>query len=124
MKTTITVESYFAAFPIETQALLQQVRTTIQKAAPDATETISYAIPTFKLHGNLVHYAAYKHHIGFYPGAGGIIEFANKLTAYKSAKGSVQFPLHKPIPFDIITKIVWFRVKQNLEKAAKKCGGN
>jgi uncharacterized protein YdhG (YjbR/CyaY superfamily) len=114
------VESYFADFPEETQNLLEQMRTTIQKAAPKAGETISYGIPTFTLNGNLVHYAAYKNHIGFYPGAGGIAAFAEELSGYKGAKGSVQFPINEPLPLDLVTRIVNFRIEQNLKKAEKK----
>ena len=112
-----SIDAYIATFPPEVQALLQQMRQTIQKAAPKATEAISYQIPTFKLHGNLVHFAGFKKHIGFYPGAAGIAAFQDELAGYKSAKGSVQFPLDQPLPLALVTKIVKFRVKQNLEKA-------
>jgi uncharacterized protein YdhG (YjbR/CyaY superfamily) len=114
------VESYFADFPEETQNLLEQMRTTIQKAAPKAGETISYGIPTFTLNGNLVHYAAYKNHIGFYPGAGGIAAFAEERSGYKGAKGSVQFPINEPLPLYLVTRIVNFRIEQNLKKVEKK----
>ena len=113
------IDAYIAAFPPEVQALLQQLRQTIQKAAPRATEAISYQIPTFKLHGNLVHFAGFKKHIGFYPGATGIAAFRDEMTGYKSAKGSVQFPLDQPLPLALVAKIVKFRVKQNLEKSGK-----
>ena len=112
-----SIDAYIATFPPEVQALLQQMRQTIQKAAPKATEAISYQIPTFRLQGNLVHFAGFKKHIGFYPGAAGIAAFQDELAGYKSAKGSVQFPLDQPLPLALVTKIVKFRVKQNLEKA-------
>ena len=111
------IDAYIATLPPGVQALLLQMRQTIHKAAPNATEAISYQIPTFKLHGNLVHFAGFKNHIGFYPGAAGIAAFQDDLVGYKSAKGSVQFPLDQPLPLALVTKIVKFRVKQNLEKA-------
>jgi len=114
------IDSYVASFPKETQNLLEQVRSTIRKAAPQAEETINYGIPTFTLKGNLVHFAAYKNHIGFYPAASGIEAFKKDLSAYEGAKGSVKFPLDKPIPFELISRIVKFRVKENLEKANNK----
>ncbi len=109
-----SMDTYIAAFPPEVQTLLQQLRQTIQKAAPSATEAISYQIPTFRLNGNLVHFAGFKKHIGFYPGAAGMVAFQDELTGYKSAKGSVQFPLDKALPLALVSKIVMFRVKQNL----------
>ena len=120
MQKPIDIDTYIAAFPEETQVLLQQIRATIRQAAPDAKETINYGIPTLTLEGNLVHFAGYKNHIGFYPGASGIASFQEELSEYKSAKGSVQFPLDKPLPLALVHKIVVFRVKQNLEKAALK----
>lgn len=119
MKTTTveTIDAYIATFPKDIQKLLKKMRTTIRKAAPDAEETISYAIPTFKLNGNLVHFAAFKNHIGFYPAPRGIEAFEKELSAYKGAKGSVQLPLDQPLPLDLISRIVRYRVKQNLEKA-------
>ncbi|RDC56306.1 hypothetical protein DU508_11910 [Pedobacter chinensis] len=114
------VEIYIAGFPKETRQQLQLLRQTIQKAAPDATEKISYGIPTFDLKGNLVHYAGYKNHIGFYPGADGIEAFKQELSAYKGAKGSVQFPINQPLPLDLVTKITEFRIIQNLNKAKLK----
>lgn len=114
------IDSYIADFPEATQALLQQIRATIQAAAPEATETINYAIPTFVYHGNLVHFAGYKQHIGFYPGAAGIEAFKDEISQYKWAKGSVQFPLNKPLPLDLVTRIVNYRVTANKAKAAKK----
>ncbi len=108
------MDEYIARFPREVQAILQKVRTTIHKAAPDAQETISYRMPTFDLNGkHLVHFAAFEHHIGLYPTPSGIEEFKKELSAYKGAKGSVQFPLDKPIPYALITRIVKFRVKEN-----------
>jgi uncharacterized protein YdhG (YjbR/CyaY superfamily) len=114
------IDEYIAGFPEDVREILQQVRTTIKKAAPAAKETISYAIPTFTLHGNLVHFAAFKNHIGFYPAPVGIEEFEKELSAYKGGKGSVQFPLDQPMPLSLISKIVKFRVKKNLGKAGKK----
>ena len=110
------IDSYIASFPEETRKLLQQLRITISKAAPEAKETINYGMPTFTLKGNLVHFAAFKNHIGFYPTPSGIEAFKKELSVYEGAKGSVQFPLAKPIPFDLISKIVEFRVKENLKK--------
>jgi uncharacterized protein YdhG (YjbR/CyaY superfamily) len=112
-----TIDEYIAGFPEDVQTILQKIRATIAKAAPDAEETIKYQIPTFVLKGNLVHFAAYKSHIGFYPAPAGTEKFQKELTRYKSGKGSVQFPLDEPIPYELIAKIVKFRVK---EQAAKK----
>lgn len=114
------IDEYIAAFPAEIQHLLEKIRMIIRKAAPAAEEKISYAIPTFFLNGNLVHFAGYKNHIGFYPGAAGIAAFKKEIAAYKWAKGSVQFPTDKPLPSKLITSIVKFRVRQNLEKANTK----
>lgn len=114
------VDEYIADFPKEIQIILQQIRETIKTAAPEAQEKISYAMPTFYLEGNLVHFAAFKNHIGFYPVPSGIEAFKNKLSGYKGAKGSVQFPLDQPMPLDLISEIVKFRVKENLEKASRK----
>lgn len=114
------INSYLADFPQAVQEKLQSIRQTIAKAAPGAAEAISYGIPTFKLEGNLVHFAGYKNHIGFYPGAGGIGAFKKELAAYKLSKGTIQFPLDKKIPLSLVSKIVKFRVKQNLEKAKRK----
>jgi uncharacterized protein YdhG (YjbR/CyaY superfamily) len=112
-RTAKSIDDYVDAFPSATRALLEQLRQTIRKAAPKAEETISYGIPTFKQGGNLVHFAGYSHHIGFYPGAAGISEFKKELAGYKGAKGSVQFPLDRPLPLSLVTRIVKFRVKQN-----------
>ena len=114
------IDGYIAGFPEEVKSKLQQVRTIIKNNAPDAEETISYGIPTFKLNGNLVHFATFKNHIGFYPTPTGIEKFEKELSVYKQGKGSVQFPLDKPVPLDLISKIVKFRVKKNLEKALIK----
>lgn len=114
------IDEYIAEFPKEIQVLLQQMRVTIQKAAPTAEEAIKYVMPTFTLEGNLVHFAAYKNHIGFYPAPAAIEAFKKELSVYKGAKGSIQFPLNKPLPLSIIAKIVKFRVKQNIEKAKAK----
>src|SRR6476469_311132 len=115
-----TIDAYIAGFPTGIQKMLQQVRATIKKAAPQAAETIKYAMPTFTLNGNLVHFAAFKNHIGFYPAPMGIETFKKELSVYKGAKGSVQFPLDQPMPLELITKIVAFRVTQNLEKTKRK----
>ena len=115
-----TIDEYFAGFPAEIQIILETIRDTIQKAAPGATEAISYMIPTFKFHGNLVHFAAFKNHIGFYPGAAGIKEFEKKLVAYNTSKGTVQFPLGMPVPLDLIAEITKYRVIANLKKANSK----
>ena len=118
--TSNAIDKYIAIFPEDVQAILEKIRVTIQKAAPDAEETINYGIPTFTLKGNLIHFAGYKSHIGFYPTPNGIEKFKKELSIYEGAKGSVQFPLDKPIPYALIEKIVKFRVKENLEKAAAK----
>jgi uncharacterized protein YdhG (YjbR/CyaY superfamily) len=115
-----TIDEYIAACPAEVQPLLQQIRLTIRAAAPDAQEAISYQMPTFKLHGNLVHFAAYKKHIGFYPAPSGIEAFKDELAGYASSKGAVQFPLDQPLPHDLISRIVTFRVAENLALAEAK----
>lgn len=114
------IDEYVACFPKDVQDILQKIRGIIRKAAPDAEEAIKYQIPTFVLNGNLVHFAAFQKHIGFYPTPSGIDQFKHELSVYKSAKGSVQFPLDAPIPFSLITKIVKFRVKETREKAAPR----
>lgn len=114
------IDEYIARFPEAVQAKLEKLRATIRKAAPAAEETISYHIPTFTLNGPLVHFAAYQKHIGFYPGSAGIQKFQKRLSAYEGAKGSVQFPLEKPMPYDLIAEIVKFRVKDNLARAAAR----
>lgn len=117
-----SIDEYIAAFPPEIQKLLQEVRATVRAAAPQAAEKISYQMPTFFLEGNLVHFAAFKHHIGFYPAPTGIAAFAGELSQYKGSKGAVQFPLDQPLPLDLITRIVKYRVAENLNKAGKKAG--
>ena len=114
------IDEYISAFPNDVQAILRKIRSTIRKAAPDAEETISYQIPTFDLKGNLVHFAAFKTHIGFYPTPTGIEKFKDELSVYEGAKGSVRFPLDKPIPFDLIGRIVKFRVKENSKRVAAR----
>ncbi len=111
-----TIDEYIGTFPEDVQQILEKIRQTIHEAAPEAVEAISYQMPTFKLNGNLVHFAAFKHHIGFYPTPSGIEAFKKELSQYSGAKGSVQFPLDKPIPYDLVQKITRFRVKENLEK--------
>ena len=111
--TARSIDEYIAEFPPETRKVLEELRALIKATAPDATEKISYAIPTFYLNGNLVHFAGYEKHIGFYPGASGIRTFQKDLKPYKSAKGSVQFPLGQPLPTDLIRRIVELRVEEN-----------
>ena len=114
------IDEYIAGFPPEVQQILQQIRATIKAAAPEAQETISYQMPTFTLKGNLVHFAAFKKHIGFYPTPSGTEQFQQQIAGYKAAKGSIQFPLDQPIPYDLISEIVKFRVQENLAKAEAK----
>lgn len=114
------VDEYIAGFPKETRVFLKQMRAAIQKAAPHAEETIGYAMPAYKYHGVLVYFAAYKNHIGFYATPTGHAAFKKELSIYKEGKGSVQFPIDKPLPLSLVTKIVKFRVKENLEKAKAK----
>ncbi len=115
-----TIDEYIAAAPKDVQAILKKVRATIRKAAPDAGETIKYRLATFTLDGNLVHFGAFKKHIGFYPTPSGTATFRKELAPYVFAKGSIQFPLDKPIPYGLITKIVKFRVAENRAKAEKR----
>jgi len=114
------IDEYIADFPKDIQIILQKIRAVIRKAAPEAEETINYGIPTFTLEGNLVHFAAYKNHLGFYPAPSGIKAFQKELFVYKGSKGAVQFPLNKPLPVNLISRIVKFRVKENIEKAGIK----
>lgn len=114
------IDSYIKLQPKDVQVILEKVREAISKAAPEAEETINYGIPTFTLNGNLVHFAAYKSHIGFYPTPSAIEAFKKELSVYEGAKGSVQFPLDKAMPLTLISKIVKYRVKENLAKAASK----
>ena len=115
------IDDYIAGFPNDVQEILEKIRMTIRKAAPDAVETISYQIPTFTLKGTyLVYFAAYKKHIGLYPAPRGIEKFKKELSAYEGGKGTVRFPLNKPIPCALITRIVKFRAMMNLERAEAK----
>jgi len=114
------IDQYIAGFPKPVQERLQKIRLTIRKAAPNAEETIKYQIPTFTLQGNLLSFAAYKTHIGFYPAPAGNAKFQKQLAAYRAAKSSVRFPLNKPIPFDLLSQMVKFRVKEHLESVATK----
>jgi uncharacterized protein YdhG (YjbR/CyaY superfamily) len=112
-----TIDEYIKTFPENIQSILEEMRQAIHEAAPQAIETISYQMPTFKLNGkNLAYFAAFKNHIGFYPIPSGIEAFKKELASYKQGKGSVQFPFDKPIPFDLVKKITMFRVKENLRK--------
>ena len=126
MKTTKpvrTIDEYIAGFPKDIQEILEKIRGTIRKAAPDAEEAISYNMPTFRLNGYLIYFAAYKEHVAIYPAPRGNEEFKEELASYEGGKGTVRFPLHKPIPFDLIRRIVKFRVKVNqarIEERAKK----
>lgn len=115
-----SVDEYILEFPSEVQDILNKLRQVIKEAAPEAEEKISWKMPTFVLHGNLVHFAAYKNHVGFYPAPSGIDAFKNELSEYKGAKGSIQFPLSKPIPYELIRKIVEFRVVENKKLAEDK----
>ena len=123
-KTINSIDEYIIQFPIEVQAILQKLRDVIKESAPEAVEKISYQMPTFYLHGNLVHFAANKNHIGFYPAPSGIEAFKQELSQYKSSKGAVQFPKDKPIPYEIISEIVKFRVTENKVKAEAKSKKN
>lgn len=114
------IDAYIQNYPDDVQKVLEKIRAVIKKAAPDAKETIKYGIPTFTLAGNLVHFGAYKNHIGFYPAPSGIEEFKEALSIYQSGKGTIQFPLDQPIPFDLIRDVVLFRVQENLNKKKKR----
>lgn len=115
-----TIDDYITQFPTNIQEILLKIRKVIKDSAPDATEKISYQMPTFYLNGNLVHFAVCKKHIGFYPTPSGINPFVDELSAYKCTKGAIQFPLDQPIPYDLISKIVKFRVEESLTKAKNK----
>ena len=115
-----SVDEYIATFPAEIQAILEEMRSTIRAAAPDAEERISYQMPAFALHGNLVYFAAAKNHIGFYPTSSGIAAFQQELSAYDGSKGAVRFPIGQPLPLDLIRRMVEFRVAENLSRAAAK----
>jgi uncharacterized protein YdhG (YjbR/CyaY superfamily) len=114
------IDQYISQFPHELQSVLQKIRQTIRRAAPDAEETISYQMPTFRLDSNLVHFAAHERHIGFYPTPSAIEHFKEDLTPYKHAKGSIQFPLNAPVPYDLIARIVAFRVQEVRAKTKTK----
>lgn len=119
-----TIDDYIKSFPKDIQKILGMVRQTIKKVAPEAEEAISYQMPTFKLNGNLVHFAAFKNHIGFYPTPSGTQEFKKEISVFRSGKGSIQFPIDKPMPLSLIKKIVEYRVKEShlagLKKSSKK----
>jgi len=117
-----TVDDYIADFPAEVRDILQQIRAIIREIVPDAEEVISYQMPTYRLQGNLVHFAAFKNHIGFYPTPSGVEAFQDELTFYQHAKGSIQFPLDRPMPYDLIRRIVMFRAKESLDQSGGKKG--
>jgi uncharacterized protein YdhG (YjbR/CyaY superfamily) len=119
-KAAADIDEYIAGFPTEVQKLLQKIRKTIKKAAPSAEEAISYAIPTFKLNGNLVHFAAYQNHIGLYPAPRGVAEFEVEMERYGGGKGTARFPLDEPIPYELIARITTFRVGKNMERVTAK----
>ncbi|MCB0460508.1 MAG: DUF1801 domain-containing protein [Flavobacteriaceae bacterium] len=113
------IDTYIQTFPKEVQEKLNCIRNLLHQIVPEASETISYGMPTFKLNGNLVHFAAYKNHIGFYPTPSAILKFEKELAIYNHSKGAVQFPIDKPLPIDLIEKMVRFRVKEQLQKKKK-----
>lgn len=115
-----SIGEYIAAYPQDIQEILRKIRAVIRAAAPEAQETISYQIPTFTLKGNLVHFAAFKSHISFFPASSGVEQFKDELVGYKTSKGTIQFPLGQPIPYDLIRRIVLFRAQENLERAQAK----
>lgn len=119
-----SIDEYIAQFPQEIQEILNKLRQVIKESAPNTEEKISYGMPTFVLNGNLVHFAAYKNHIGFYPTSSGINTFKQELSGYKTSKGAVQFPIGKNIPYELVSKIVKFRVSENKKKAEKKIKKN
>lgn len=114
------IDDYISQFPESVQNTLQEIRETIRQAAPEAEEAISYQVPTFKLNGNLVHFGGFKNHISFFPSSSGIEAFKDELTPYKVSKGTIQFPLDQPVPYDLITRIVKYRVMENQKKEKKK----
>lgn len=116
-KTPKDIDEYISSFPKDVQKILKKVRSTIRKAAPEAEEAISYQIPTFKLNGNLIHFAAYKNHIGVYPAPRAVAAFKKELERYGSSKATIKFPLDESIPYDLITRLVEFRVKEASKKA-------
>jgi uncharacterized protein YdhG (YjbR/CyaY superfamily) len=111
-----TIDEYIKGAPKDVQRVLSELRSTIRKAAPDATEKISYRMPTFYYNGNLVHFAAYERHIGFYPTPSGIVEFQGELKKYHTSKGAIQFPIGEPLPLELVTRIVLFRVAENASR--------
>jgi uncharacterized protein YdhG (YjbR/CyaY superfamily) len=115
-----SIDEYIAGFSPDVQEILQKIRRTVKKAAPEATETIKYQMPTFMLKGNLVYFAAFKNHIGFFPPVTGNEKLMNELSVYEGPKGSLKFPLDKPIPYNLIRRIINIRVRENLEKAGAK----
>ncbi|MHB8128365.1 MAG: iron chaperone [Mobilitalea sp.] len=115
-----SIDTYISQFSPEVQEILKEIRKVIKEAAPEAEEKISWQMPTFVLYGNLVHFAAFKNHIGFYPAPSGIDTFKNELSGYKGAKGSVQFPIERPMPYELIREIVKFRVAENIMLAEEK----
>jgi uncharacterized protein YdhG (YjbR/CyaY superfamily) len=117
------IDEYISSLPKNIQSVMQKLRKVIRESAPEAEETISYGMPAFKSNGVLVYFAAHKNHIGFYPTASGVAAFTKELSAYKQTKGTVQFPIDGPIPFDLVKKIVKFRVEEDKVKAQKKRKG-
>src|SRR6476661_1064055 len=115
-----SIDEYILQFPHEVQEKLKRLRKVIKESAPDAEEKISYQMPTFAMHGNLVHFAAYKKHIGFYPAASGVAAFTDKLVEYKTSKGAIQFPIDKPLPYELIKEIVRYRVDENRKRSEEK----
>jgi uncharacterized protein YdhG (YjbR/CyaY superfamily) len=124
MKTEIpkNIDEYICGFPPGVQEILKRIRAIVRQAAPEAKEAIKYRMPTFVFHGNLVHFAAFQKHVGFYPTPSAIEAFSNGLAGYHSAKGSIQFPLDKPVPFSLVRKLVQFRVKETRKKLAAQKG--
>ena len=120
--TYTTIDEYIALFPSDVQDRLQAMRSAIRAAAPEATEKISYQMPTFHQNGNVVHFAAFKNHIGFFPGASGVEAFADRLTAYKTSKGTIQLPFSEPLPLELVKEITRWRVEENRQivEARKK----
>ena len=121
IRTPHTIDEYIGAFAPEVQDLLNEIRQTVKQAAPDADETIKYGMPTFVLNGSLAYFAVFKNHIGFYPVPTGVKEFEKDMAVYKTGRGSIQFPLNKPMPLHLITRMVQYRAAKNLQN---KVGGN
>ena len=115
-----TIDEYISLFSPDVAKILERVRSTIRKAAPNAVEKISYQLPTFYLNGNLVHFGGFNNHIGFYPTSSGVARFAAELGSYKTSRGTVQFPLDRPLPYSLIARIVRFRVKENHDRSRAK----